>query len=150
MEVVKLSPTETASFKQLISIFTQVFEQNTILAQDSYLEKLLNNPDFMVFVVKLNKQLVGGLTIYVLHQYYAEKPLAYIYDVGILPDFQRQGLGKYLMEEAIKYCQLAGFEAAYVEAEADDLDAVQFYKRTEFSEMLQAVHFTYTFFKHDN
>jgi hypothetical protein len=32
----------------------------------------------MVFIVKLNGKVVGGLTIYMMHQYYSVNPLAYI------------------------------------------------------------------------
>lgn len=73
----------------------------------------------MVFVVRLNNRVVGGLTVYVLHRYFNTKPIAYIYDVGIKPEFQGQGLGKDLMAEVCKFCKENGFEDAYVEAEGD-------------------------------
>jgi ribosomal protein S18 acetylase RimI-like enzyme len=80
-----------------------------------------------------------------LHQYYSKKPLAYIYDVGVSPKYQRRGIGKSLISTVCDYCQKNDFEAAYVEAEFDDFDAVQFYKNTKYSSELQAIHFTYSF-----
>ncbi|MBX2967700.1 MAG: GNAT family N-acetyltransferase [Cyclobacteriaceae bacterium] len=145
MEIKRLNQNETADFKILIEIFNEVFENNVGIPGDEHLGKLLANPDFMVFVVKLNNNVVGGLTLYVLHQYYNVKPLAYIYDVGISPNFQGQGLGKKLMEEVCAFCNKNGFEEAYVEAENDDLDAINFYKKTRFSNELLARHFTYSF-----
>jgi aminoglycoside 3-N-acetyltransferase I len=112
---------------------------------DSYLSLLLSNAHFMVFIVKVENEVVGGLTIYVLHGYYSVKPTAYIYDVGITPRFQGQGLGKSLISYVCDFCKANGFEDAYVEAESDDVDIVNFYRRTKFTKELNATHFTFAF-----
>ena len=145
MEIRKLDRNDVSDFRSLVEIFKHVFENEEPLSDNEQLGKLLSNPDFLVFVVRQNDQVVGGLTIYVLHRYYGSKPLAYIYDVGIAPEFQGQGLGKALMAEVCKYCEDHGFEDAYVEAESEDQDAVDFYRKTKFSSELNAIHFTYTF-----
>jgi aminoglycoside 3-N-acetyltransferase I len=143
MEIKKLNSGSLANFKSLIEIFKDVFENDEPIANDEQLGKLLSNPDFFVFVVMLNNVVVGGLTIYVLHRYYRTKPIAYIYDVGISPDFQGQGLGKALIAEVCNFCKQNDFEDAYVEAESDDIDAVSFYRKTKFSSEMNAIHFTY-------
>lgn len=147
MEIKKLNSGSLANFKSLIEIFKDVFENDEPIANDEQLGKLLNNPDFFVFVVLLNNKVVGGLTIYVLHRYYDTKPIAYIYDVGISPDFQGQGLGKALIAEVCNFCKKNGLEDAYVEAESDDIDAVSFYRKTKFSSEMNAIHFTYSLTK---
>ncbi len=143
MEINKLNLENLEDFKSLIEIFKIVFENNEPIAKDERLLKLLSNPDFLVFVLKLNNKVVGGLTIYVLHRYYEAKPIAYIYDVGVSPDFQGKGLGKALISEVCNYCKINGFDDAYVEAESDDIDAVEFYRKTKFSSEMNAIHFTY-------
>jgi len=145
MEIKRLNQNEWAEFKKLIEIFKEVFENDTIIPDEEHLSRLLSNPDFLVFIVKLNDKVVGGLTLYILHQYYSVRPLAYMYDVGITPEFQRQGLGKLLMAEVCNYCKVNGFEAAYVEAENDDAQAVDFYRKTPYSSEIAARHFTYSF-----
>lgn len=143
MEIKKLNSDCLTEFKSLIEIFRVVFENDEPAASDELLEKLLSNPDFFVFVVLSNDEVVGGLTIYVLHRYFGIKPIAYIYDVGISPEFQGKGLGKALIEEACNFCKKNDFEDAYVEAESDDIDAVSFYRKTKFSSEMNAIHFTY-------
>lgn len=145
MEIKKLNQTEISDFRNLIEIFNDVFDNGTYTPDTKYLSRLLSNADFMVFVVKENDKVVGGLTIYVLHSYYVEKPIAYIYDVGITPNFQGQGFGKALISEVCNYCKLNGFEDAYVEAESDDIDAIGFYRKTKISSEMNATHFTYNF-----
>jgi aminoglycoside 3-N-acetyltransferase I len=143
MEIIKLSSDNLPEFKSLIEIFKEVFENNVPIANDKQLDKLLSNPDFFVFVVLSNSKVVGGLTAYVLHRYYGTKPIAYIYDVGVSPDYQGQGLGKALIAEICNFCKQNSFDDAYVEAESDDIDAVEFYRKTKFSSEMNAIHFTY-------
>ena len=90
---------------------------------------------------------MGGLTVHLLPNYYEGGLMAYIYDVGVLPDFQGKGIGKQLITHLCEYCQAQGIQEAYVEAEAADIDALQFYRKTTYSTELQAVHFTYSFDK---
>jgi len=144
MEIKKLDKNEISEFRNLIEIFNIVFENEFQLPPNKYLSHLLSNSDFIVFVVKINNQVVGGLTIYILHGYYSVKPSAYIYDVGIRPEFQRQGLGKNLITEVCRFCKENGFEEAYVEAESEDTQAVDFYRSTKFSNEMNAIHFTYS------
>jgi aminoglycoside 3-N-acetyltransferase I len=145
MEIKKLNHNEVSDFRNLVEIFKEVFENEAQISDNEQLSKLLSAPNFMVFVVRIDNKIVGGLTIYTLHRYYGTKPIAYIYDVSIASDFQGQGLGKALISEVCKYCKDNGFEDAYVEAESDDINAVNFYRKTKFNSEMNAIHFTYTF-----
>jgi aminoglycoside 3-N-acetyltransferase I len=145
IEIKKLHSNSLTNFKSLLEIFKEVFDNDEPIADDEQLGKLLSNPDFLVFVVMSNGVVVGGLTIYILHRYYGTKPTVYIYDVGVSPDFQGQGLGKALIAEVCNFCKQNDFEDAYVEAESDDIDAIEFYRKTKFSCEMNAKHFTYDF-----
>lgn len=145
MDIEKLAINEISDFRNLIEIFKDVFENEEQIPDNNHLERLLSNPDFMVFVVKINGKVVGGLTVYVLHRYYSVKPAACIYDVAITPAHQGKGIGKALIAELCRFCKQNNFEDAYVQAETDDIDAVNFYRRTNCSQEINATHFTYTF-----
>jgi aminoglycoside 3-N-acetyltransferase I len=145
MEIKKLDKNEISDFRNLIEIFKDVFGNTGQIPGNDHLGRLLSNPDFMVFVVKINGKVAGGLTVYVLHSYYSVKSTAYIYDAGITPGFQGQGLGKALISGVCSFCKQHNFEDAYVEAESDDIDAVNFYRKTNFSHEMDAKHFTYLF-----
>jgi aminoglycoside 3-N-acetyltransferase I len=140
-----LSNDGIADFKDLIALFNEVFENDSPLPQEAYLSKLLNSNNFFSIVAKHNNEVIGGLTVFILHIYYNESPSAYIYDVGVKPSHQGKGIGKSLMAFLCDYCKRNGFLNAYVEAETDDIEAVSFYRKTNFSTEMQATHFTYAF-----
>ncbi|MGB4771699.1 MAG: GNAT family N-acetyltransferase [Chitinophagaceae bacterium] len=142
MEIRKLSKDDVDAFASLIHIFKDVFEVKAAMPGDAYLQNLLRNPDFMVFVVKQDELIVGGLTIYVLHHYYDTRPMAFIYDVAISSAFQRQGFGKALMAQVRSHCHAHGFAEIFVEAEADDPDAIEFYRRTKMHKEMAVVQFS--------
>lgn len=143
MEITILDENGIIDFIDLIDIFKDVFENTFDIPDQNYLQQLLRNPHFLVFVVKNNGKVLGGATIYVLDQYYSEKQLAYIYDIGISTDFQGRGIGKSLIVAICDYCSKNGFEEAFVQAEYEDVDAVNFYKRTGFSTSVKAIQFGY-------
>ncbi len=88
-------------------------------------------------------QILGGLTVYILDQYYSEQPLAYIYDLAIAKKFQRQGIGKKLITALREYCNENGFEEVFVQADKADDIAIDFYRSTKITAEEQVVHFYY-------
>jgi aminoglycoside 3-N-acetyltransferase I len=148
IEIRKLEPHDTEDFVELIKVFAVVFEMNNlIIPGKTYLNNLLGKPDFVVVIAKHDDKIIGGLTVYILQKYYSVKPAAYIYDVGIVGNYQRRGVGKKLISYLLQYCKENGFEEAYVEAEITDTHAIDFYRTTPVDSELQATHFTYSFFR---
>lgn len=145
VKIQKLSTGEVEEFLRLIEIFNLVFENEGTIPSSDYLQKLLSKEDFFVVVAMVENKVVGGLTVYTLHSYYEEKPNAFIYDVGVEPSFQGKGIGKLLIQELKSYCQKNGFSEAFVEAEGDDIDAIEFYRKTKPDSEMVAYQFTYTF-----
>lgn len=146
IEITKLTRNQLSSFISLIHVFEKEFEwEHFVLPSGNYLQTVLDNPSFIVFVAMLDKEVVGGLTAHVLNRYDSEKPSAYIYDIAVLENQQRKGIGKLLIKTLSDYCVANGFSEAYVQAETDDLQAVNFYKSTRFTGEMNVTHFTYSF-----
>lgn len=139
-----IPPSQTEDLKSLLTVFEDVFEMEPFThPSDEYLLKLLSSGKFFAVIAKSENRVIGGLTVYILDQYYSEKPQAYIYDLAVLTEFQRRGIGKKLMAFTIEYCREQGYESAFVQAEEVDDYAVEFYRMTKPSEELVAVHFAY-------
>lgn len=144
IKIEKLNPTDLDKFTQLIRLFEAVFEmENFNMPPEKYLQQVLAKADFIVFVAVLDNRVVGGLTAYILHQYYAVSPLVYLYDLAVETALQRKGIGKSLISNLTNYCKDMGFEEVFVQADKVDHQAVQFYRSTGAREE-QVVHFNYS------
>jgi len=142
MFVRQLNVNDVTSFQQLLAIFREVFEVEKPEPDLAHLKQLLASPEFMVYIVGEDDRIYGGLTCYILQGYYDSRPQAYIYDVGITPEQQGKGFGKYLIDNFLHDCERNNLNAAYVEAEKDDEAAVSFYRANRFDEEMAALHFT--------
>lgn len=132
-------------FIELIKLFEVVFEMKDSSIPDSkHLQSLLNRSDFFVFTAVLEGKIVGGLTTYVLEQYYSKRPLAYIYDLAVDINLQRQGIGKKLISATNEFYKKKGFEEVFVQADKVDEYAIDFYRSTSPTEEEQVVHFYYS------
>nr|5U08_A Chain A, aminoglycoside acetyltransferase meta-AAC0020 [uncultured bacterium]5U08_B Chain B, aminoglycoside acetyltransferase meta-AAC0020 [uncultured bacterium]5U08_C Chain C, aminoglycoside acetyltransferase meta-AAC0020 [uncultured bacterium]5U08_D Chain D, aminoglycoside acetyltransferase meta-AAC0020 [uncultured bacterium] len=145
LKIERLAENDLPKFIQLIRLFEAVFEMKNFSIPDSeHLQKLLNQNNFYVFVALLENKIVGGLTSYVLEQYYSEKPLAYIYDLAVDTNWQRQGIGKKLITATNQFYTEKGFEEVFVQADKVDDYALDFARSTKPTAEEQVVHFYYT------
>jgi len=143
LKIEKLSPKDVNKLIELIRIFEEVFEMRHFAMPDkNYLQQLLTREDFLVLVAVLNDNVVGGLTSYILQQYYSVLPMAYIYDFAVKTNLQRQGIGKLLITNLTNYCKSKGFEEVFVQAHKADGHAIEFYRSTGAREE-QTVQFYY-------
>ena len=133
-------------FLKLIKVFENVFDWDSFSTPDSlHLKKVLNDKHFIVFIAVVDNLVVGGLTAYILDRYDSEKPSAYIYDIAVLKEKQRNGIGNNLITTFNEYCNDNNFSEAFVQADMEDMQAIDFYRKTLISSELQAMHFTYSF-----
>ncbi len=129
---------------QLIAVFEEVFEREPYQRPgQAHLDKLLQQPNFFAVIAKMDNAVIGGMTMYVLDQYYSEKPLAYLYDLAVATNWQRQGIGKNLIAFTNEYCRQKGFEEVFVQADKEDEQAIEFYRSTQPAKEAEVVHFTY-------
>lgn len=145
VEVKKLLPSDTEKLKELLLLFRDVFEQPAFsMPADAHLQKMLTNPQHLVFTAWLQGTLAGGATAYVLPEFETEHSLVYIYDLAVKTDLQRRGIGRQLIAGVEAYCRIQGFVELFVQADAADDYAVDFYRKTGGEEM-KVVQFSYRF-----
>ena len=143
IEVEKLTHPDIDKFIELIRVFEDVFEmKNLTMPGTDYLQKLLEKDIFFVFVAVSHNRVVGGLTAYMLQQYYSQLPVVYIYDLAVKTELQRQGIGKLLIAGITDYCKAIGVEEVFVQADLADGYALDFYRATG-ATAEEVVHFTY-------
>jgi aminoglycoside 3-N-acetyltransferase I len=140
-----LTEADLYELKDMISVFQDVFEmKNFVLPDTAHLQNLLAQVSFLAVIAKYENKVIGGLTVYTLNQYYSVKPLAYIYDLVVMTEFQRKGVGKQLIEFITDYCKRKGFEEVFVQADRIDAYALDFYRETNPTNEEDVVHFYYS------
>lgn len=146
IEIQKISNNDLHGLTDLIEVFVEVFEmEDFVYPGKNHLGRLLQKENFFAVTAKIDNIVVGGLTVYVIDQYYSTKPLAYIYDLAVLTAFQRKGIGKKLIDFTNNYCRQKGFEEVFVQADKVDGYALDFYRSTQPTNEEQVVHFYYIF-----
>ncbi len=151
MDISLLDSNATRDLGSLIDVFEEVFEtEHDERPSSEYLKNLLRAPTFKAVVAKIDGQVVGGLTLYILNQYYSPKPLAYLYDLAVLVQHQRKGIGRSLIEFTRSYCRDRGAEELFVQVDKVDLYALEFYRSTKPASEEPVVHFTYRLNEHSD
>ena len=132
-------------FKGLLDVFEEVFQwTNYHYPTDKKLHHLLKNTNLLAVVAKIENQVVGGLTAYILHSYEVEKPSLYLYDLGVKERFQNQGIGKQLINYLIAYAKQNDFQDIFVGTEQDDNeDAIAFYRKTPFTDETKVLQYSF-------
>jgi aminoglycoside 3-N-acetyltransferase I len=144
IKIERLNHYDVGKFTELIQVFEDVFEMKDFKMPDEvYLQQLLKKDDFFVFVALLDRKVVGGLTSYIMDQYYSKSPLVYIFDLAVKTEFQRQGIGKMLIAGNNTYCRDIGAETVMVQADEADDYAIDFYHATG-ARAEKVIHFDYT------
>jgi aminoglycoside 3-N-acetyltransferase I len=130
-KISKLAPDDVDSFTTLIHIFEDVFEIRKFQPPAlNHLHAVLKQDCFHVFVARDNNHVIGGLTAYELTSYYTEGAYLYVYDLAVAREYQRQGIGTSLIAAVKDYFRGSHIEEIFVQAEAADDYAVDFYRST--------------------
>lgn len=145
-KIKKLNKSDLPEFLQLVKVFEEVFEmKNFVMPPEEHLQDVLADDKFIVFVaLNSDMEVVGGLTAYILPQYYSVKPLVYIYDLAVSTRLQRKGIGKALVTEINNYCRAAGMEEVFVQADKEDVHALDFYRKNHPTAEEDVSHFYFT------
>lgn len=116
-------------FQNLVRLYNNVFESPDFkVATQEYCKSLLTNSKFIAIAAKIEGAIVGGITAHVLPSYYSGKDELFIYDLAILEDFRRKGIGRCLIKELFIIGADRNIEVAFVDAENEDIGALHFYK----------------------
>lgn len=141
-DIRRLTAGDADELKQLVLLFCDVFEMQKNGIAESRLQQLLADPHFVAFAAFENGVVCGGLTGYIMPMYYHTQSELYLYDMAVDITYQRQGIGRQLIAALKAFCRLRGISTMFVEAHAEDLHAVEFYRNTG-GVAEQAVHFNF-------
>jgi aminoglycoside 3-N-acetyltransferase I len=134
LQITRLHKDDGAIAAELFILMQRVFGIETpTLADEAYIKALLADDHFICFAVRHQDRLAGGLTAYQLPMVHAATSEIFIYDIAFLPEFQRMGYGKRLMETVKAFAKEKRYDL-FVDADAEDHHALEFYRAAGGSE----------------
>jgi len=95
---------------------------------------LMNQPNFVFFLVKCNDEYAGFANCFVNFSTFKAKQLINIHDFAVAPQFRKKGVGKELMNEILTYSRIHHFCKVTLEVRYDNPNAQNLYKSLGFSE----------------
>ncbi len=126
--VVRLLPADRDTARKLFALIEVVFEADPQLLSDAYIDQLLSRPDFWALVAFEGQQVVGGLIAHTLMMTAAERSEVFVYDIAVIPDQQRLGHGRRLVQELRALANQRGIDTVFVAADDEDIHALDFYR----------------------
>jgi ribosomal-protein-alanine N-acetyltransferase len=90
--------------------------------EDHFRYELKENPYAFLLVAKVDEQLIGYIDFWITFQQ------AQINNLAVTPGLRRKGIGKVLLEDALKRIQQAGCERVTLEVRVSNLAAQKLYE----------------------
>lgn len=128
LAITRLTAPDLARARELFLLLASIFETESTPLPDSWLVPLLARDDFWVLAATLDGQLVGGLTAYTLPLTRLPQSELFLYDIAVLPAYQRRGIGRQLVTELRAQAATAGISLLWVPADNEDTHALDFYR----------------------
>lgn len=141
MDIIYKKITDTENLQKLVSIFDIVFEKSSSPSIE-YLSTIISDNTLCNIGAFVDGNIVGGLSAHELPTLSGDKEF-YLYDIGVLPEYQKMGIGTSLIKELKKEAKIRNIFTIFVEAESDDAGAVAFYRSLGEEEIL-VQHFNLT------
>jgi aminoglycoside 3-N-acetyltransferase I len=127
MHIQRLGPGERDLARTLFVVMARVFEEDYDELSDDYLNGLLERADFWALVAVVNGVTVGGLTAHTLPLTRNATSELFIYDLAVDAAYQRQGVGRGLVDELRAQAAALGIGTVFVPADNEDTHALAFY-----------------------
>jgi aminoglycoside 3-N-acetyltransferase I len=112
----------------MCAMMAAVFEEDREALSDDYVRALLERDDFWAVVASDAGAVVGGITAHTLPLTRSPMAELFIYDLAVVADRQRMGIGRALLTELLSLATAAGISTSFVAADDEDTHALDFYR----------------------
>lgn len=128
-----LTSADTSRHRAMLALFGEAFgDRDTYTAHqpdDTYVQNLLANPNFLAMVAEQDGAVVGALAGYVLPKFEQARSEFYIYDLAVAQAHRRRGVATGLIEALKAECARRGVYVIFVQADYGDDPAVALYTK---------------------
>jgi aminoglycoside 3-N-acetyltransferase I len=128
-----LTNADIASLKALMAVFGTAFEAavtyGSNVPSDAYLMRLLDEEHFIAVVAMADGAVIGGLAAYQLDKFEQDRREIYIYDLAVLSEHRRRGVGTGLIGALKRIAAERDVYVIFVQADLEDGPAIALYEK---------------------
>jgi aminoglycoside 3-N-acetyltransferase I len=128
MQIQRLGQGDRDRARTLFVLMASVFEEDYDDLSDDYLDRLLERADFWALAAVVDDVIVGGLTAHALPLTRSATSELFIYDLAVELAYQRQGVGRRLVDDLRSQAAALGIDTVFVPADDEDTHALAFYR----------------------
>jgi aminoglycoside 3-N-acetyltransferase I len=128
IRIVRFASGDVEPARRMFGVMNQVFEVAGEELSDGYVERLLVRKDFWALGAFVDDRVVGGVTAHELPMTRAEHGELFVYDLAVLPELQRHGIGGLLVRTLVQQAAEHDIDVVFVPADNDDDHALAFYE----------------------
>jgi len=129
----RLGPDDVAVMEGMSTMFGHAFSEPETYGgarpSAEYLRRLLGGDNFIAVAALRGDEVVGGLAAYELRKFEQERSEIYIYDLAVAAPYRRQGIATALISQLKVIAGARGAYVIYVQADLQDLPAIELYTR---------------------
>ena len=122
--------------KNILNIYAEALDNGKVITVEKAQEIFLKQqqyPNYQVFIALYEQQTVGTFALLIMENMaHNGTPSAVVEDVGVLPTMQGKGIGKLMMEFALKYSKEKGCYKMSLSSNLRREKAHQFYESLGF------------------
>lgn len=128
-DIWELAEEDVPLLRGMNALFGAVFGEAPAGDQPSaaYLESLLIDAGFIALAALRGREVVGGLTAYVLRKAERERSEIYLYDLAVAEQFRRQGVATALVARLREIAEERGAHVVFVQADRGNAAAAALY-----------------------
>ncbi len=125
----RLTSSDVEEAGQLFTVMSRIFSEDCNTLSPAYLRQLLGRSEFLAIAAFRGTEIVGGLTAHILPMTRTEAREVFLYDLAVLEERRRKGVGRLLVETLREEASALGIGEIFVAADNGDLHALEFYRR---------------------
>jgi GNAT superfamily N-acetyltransferase len=122
--------------ENILQIYAKALDNENILSVEKAQKIFLKQqqyPDYQIFIAELENKTVGTFALLIMENMaHLGMPSAVVEDVGVLPALQGKGIGKAMMEFALRYAKEKGCYKMSLSSNLRREQAHQFYESLGF------------------
>ena len=129
LTIVRLGADDSATATTLFRLMAEVFEEEECQELSSaYVRNLLAHESFWAIAARVGDRLIGGLTAHTLPMTRSPSSELFIYDIAVVREFQRKGVGRKLVTHLATEAGAQGINNLFVPADQEDTHALDSYR----------------------